>query len=195
MESMPDPHHSNGSVNGCFVATNKPLPRGPNVQTSVASPPLPSSQDSERSPTSATSPATTPPYWVQSHRRSVSNVSIESIVNGGITLQDNTDGQNDKNDACWAKAVHIDDHVVINGSRTGIGAFVVWNITIDTLHVSLLLSLSLHLLESVANRCHLFREAPYSFASVSPNSMIYVIAFFKPFLSLKPLCPLSPLKV
>lgn len=84
-----------------------------------------------------TSPITSPPYWVQSHSRSFSNISIESM-NGGITLQDNTDeeAQDSKNKACWAKNVYIEDHVVINGSRTGIGAFVVWNITVETLHVS-----------------------------------------------------------
>jgi hypothetical protein len=83
-----------------------------------------------------TSPITSPPYWVQSHQRSASAISIESIPNGAITLQDNTDGEDAKNNACWAKSVYIEDHVIINGSRTGIGAFVVWNITVETLHVS-----------------------------------------------------------
>jgi hypothetical protein len=82
------------------------------------------------------SPITSPPYWVQSHQRSASAISIESIPNGAITLQDNTDGKDAKNKACWAKSVYIEDHVIINGSRTGIGAFVVWNITVETLHVS-----------------------------------------------------------
>jgi hypothetical protein len=86
-----------------------------------------------------TSPITSPPYWVQSHQRSASAISIESIPNGAITLQDNTDGEDAKNKACWAKSVYIEDHVIINGGRTGIGnigAFVVWNITVETLHVS-----------------------------------------------------------
>ena len=87
-----------------------------------------------------TSPITSPPYWVQSHQRSASAISIESIPNGAITLQDNTDGEDAKNKACWAKSVYIEDHVIINGSRMGIGgnlgAFVVWNITVETLHVS-----------------------------------------------------------
>lgn len=59
---------------------------------------------------------------------------------GGITLQDNTDDNGgdaySKNKACWAKSVYIDDHVKINGSRTGIGAFVVWNITVEIIGVS-----------------------------------------------------------
>lgn len=82
------------------------------------------------------SPVTTPPYWVQSHQRSFSNISIESIVAGAITLQDNEDGQDTKSKFCWAKSVHIEDHVVINERRTGIGAFVVWNITVETLRVN-----------------------------------------------------------
>jgi hypothetical protein len=83
-----------------------------------------------------TSPVTSPPYWVQSHHRSFSNISVESIAPGAITLQDNDNGEDVKNKACWAKSVYIEDHVVINGNRTGIGAFVVWNITVETLRVS-----------------------------------------------------------
>jgi hypothetical protein len=81
------------------------------------------------------SPVTTPPYWVHSHTRTVSNISIESIASGAIRLQDNTDGRDDKNEACWAKGVHIDDYVVVNGNKTGIGAFVVWNVRVETLSV------------------------------------------------------------
>ncbi|KAG4430242.1 hypothetical protein IFR05_014268 [Cadophora sp. M221] len=80
-----------------------------------------------------TSPVSSPPYWVQSHTRSFSNISVESIQAGAITLQDNTDDGDSKNKACWARSVYIEDHVIINGSRTGIGAFVVWNITVETL--------------------------------------------------------------
>ena len=85
------------------------------------------------------SPVTSPPYWVQSHSRTPSNISVESIASGAITLEDNTSGEDPKNKACWAKSVYIEDHVVINGSygrKTGIGAFVVWNITVETLRVS-----------------------------------------------------------
>jgi hypothetical protein len=92
---------------------------------------------------------TSPPYWVQSHRRSVSNISVESVQPGAITLQDNTDGTDDNNEACWAKGVHIDDYVVINSSRTGIGAFVVWNVTVETLSVSPTISRKFALLNKV----------------------------------------------
>lgn len=84
------------------------------------------------------SPVTSPPYWAHSHHRTLSNVSIESVAAGAITLEDNTDGEDPKNKACWAKSAYIEDHVVVNGNygrKTGIGAFVVWNITVETLRV------------------------------------------------------------
>ena len=64
---------------------------------------------------------------------------MESTNAGGITLQDNTDEDggdaHSRNKACWAKSVYIEDHVKIGGSRTGIGAFVVWNITVEIIGV------------------------------------------------------------
>jgi hypothetical protein len=95
----------------------------------------PSNSGSQQSGNDDNSPIS-PVFWAQSHQRTFSNISVESIAPGGITLRDNTDGDSDsKNKACWAKSVHIEDHVVVNGSRTGIGAFVVWNIKVETLHV------------------------------------------------------------
>lgn len=103
-----------------------------------------------------TSPVTSPPYWAHAHNRTASSVSVESVLPAGaITLQDNEaaddddgDGRNgagsarsshgrDRNRACWAKSVEVTDHVVVNGSATNIGAFVVWNIRVETLSVSL----------------------------------------------------------
>jgi hypothetical protein len=55
---------------------------------------------------------------------------------GAITLEDNDNAADVKNKACWAKSVYIEDYVVVNENRTGIGAFVVWNITVETLRVS-----------------------------------------------------------
>lgn len=81
------------------------------------------------------SPANSPPYWIQSHNRVRSHASLDSVLPGGITLHDNTTGYSDANAACWAKSVTIEDHAVVNGSRAGIGAFVVWNIQIETLSV------------------------------------------------------------
>jgi hypothetical protein len=121
---------------------------------------------------SVTSPVTSPPYWVQSHQRSSSAISIESIPNGAITLQDNTDGEDAKNNACWAKSVYIEDHVIINGSRTGIGAFVVWNITVETLHVSVCFG-------TERNTSNSSRVVPCEFENDTPNSMICDTSFSK----------------
>lgn len=124
---MPDQVYSNGSVHNSGAAMNNPS-KNDSYTSSPTTPDTPAH--------AAISPVTSPPYWTQSHRRSVSNISVESTPPGGIKLLDNTDGRDNKNEFCWAKAVHIDDHVVINGNRTGIGAFVVWNITVETLNVS-----------------------------------------------------------
>ncbi|KAK1755085.1 Phox homologous domain-containing protein [Echria macrotheca] len=83
------------------------------------------------------------------HRRLASNMSAESVAApGAITLQDNEcedgDGSNggndyggrDRNRACWARSVQVRDYVVVNGSTTNIGAFVVWNIRVETLNGS-----------------------------------------------------------
>lgn len=129
MESVLNQNSSNDSPNNELV--------GAKYQLNAASSRREQEEAGGDSP--ITSPVASPPYWVQSHQRSASAISIESIPNGAITLQDNTDGEDAKNKACWAKSVYIEDHVIINGGRTGIGnigAFVVWNITVETLHVS-----------------------------------------------------------
>ena len=110
-----------------------------------------------------TSPVS-PPYWVQGHQRSVSNISVDSLP-GGITLQDNTDEDDVKNKACWAKSVYIEDHVIINGNRTGIGAFVVWNINVETLQVGAVSTILLQLLTSS-------REVQYASENDTLNSTI-----------------------
>jgi hypothetical protein len=78
-----------------------------------------------------------PPYWLNppaGHQRTASNASAESMpAPGGITMLDN-DGD-DRNEACWARSVEITDYVVVNSSATNIGAFVVYNIRVETLSV------------------------------------------------------------
>lgn len=89
------------------------------------------------SPSSITSP---PPYWPHAtlHQRNISNMSSESILPAGaIRLRDNDTSDDDRNSACWAKSVEITDYIVVNGSNTNIGAFVVWNVRVETLNVSL----------------------------------------------------------
>ena len=105
--------------------------------------------DSERASSELTSPSViSPPYWTHSHghARTVSNVSSESVLPAGaITLQDNETDEGpqsrnfegrDRNRGCWAKSVQVKDYVAVNGSTTNIGAFVVWNIRVETLSVS-----------------------------------------------------------
>lgn len=106
----------------------------------------PSDDGVEEEPDEALTPAvttpgsvTSPPYWTHNigHRRSTSNLSAESVLPvGAITMRDNeTSGRDERNKACWAKSVEIADHVIVNGSATNIGAFVVWNIRVETLQV------------------------------------------------------------
>lgn len=90
----------------------------------------------------STSSVTTPPYWHNlnaHHRRTASSQSSGSMLPAGaITLLDNeTEEQEDRNSACWAKSVEIVDYTIVNGSATNIGAFVVWNVRVETLNVSL----------------------------------------------------------
>ncbi|KAM0441195.1 hypothetical protein ACHAPT_000501 [Fusarium lateritium] len=98
--------------------------------------------DNDAAAASTVSPSsiTSPPYWlnVHGHQRSASNMSAESVLPAGaITLRDNEASEHDdRNNACWAKSVEIVSYTVVNGSTTNIGAFVVWNIRVETLNGS-----------------------------------------------------------
>lgn len=130
MESLPSQRPNNGAFHGLSVVENKKYLR---ASATCGDPRSPSNGTTAQSPTS---PVTSPPYWEPSHQRSSSNISVESMLPGAITLEDNTGDDDDKNQACWARSVYIKDYVVVNGSSTGIGSFVVWNITVETLRVS-----------------------------------------------------------
>ncbi|KAK2596921.1 hypothetical protein N8I77_012803 [Diaporthe amygdali] len=117
-------------------------------------------QDVTPAASTLTSPSvTSPPYWAHGHtingdggasRHGHGNQSTESLVPGAITLQDNeadddetnlqrnseetrTSYGRDRNRACWAKSVEVTNYVIVNSSATNIGAFVVWNIRVQTL--------------------------------------------------------------
>jgi hypothetical protein len=78
-----------------------------------------------------------PPYW-QAHDRTVSRLSYTS-ENGAplpIRLEDHTDEGSDQCKALWARHVTIDDYVIITGSAPALGAYVVWNCSVETLDVS-----------------------------------------------------------
>ncbi|RWA13918.1 hypothetical protein EKO27_g1197 [Xylaria grammica] len=98
------------------------------------------------------SPVASPPYWTarssqdypSGHGRTVSSASVDSLIPAGlgITLQDNENSStDDRGSACWAKSVEVTDYVTVNGSATNIGAFVVWNIRVETLSVSNVLNI------------------------------------------------------
>lgn len=110
---------------------NTDIDAAPNQRPEEATP------DPSEDTSPVTSPVTSPPYWINNHpghTRNVSSTSVESIPTGGIILQDNENSEyDDRGSACWAKSVEITDHVTVNGSTTNIGAFVVWNIRVETL--------------------------------------------------------------
>ncbi|EFY95514.2 PX domain-containing protein [Metarhizium robertsii ARSEF 23] len=96
-------------------------------------------QDTEdmMSSTLSNSSVASPPYWMNTHahQRNTSSVSVESVLPAGaIILQDNdTSEHQDRNNACWAKSVEVVNYTVVNGGATSVGAFVVWNVRVETL--------------------------------------------------------------
>lgn len=77
------------------------------------------------------------PYWTGSTRqaRSSSNVSYDSTGwrrAGQILLEDHSEETHDLSQGCWAKSAVIDDYVLISGA-SGMGAYVVWHCTVETL--------------------------------------------------------------
>ncbi|CAG8956876.1 hypothetical protein HYFRA_00012331 [Hymenoscyphus fraxineus] len=127
------------------------------------------------------SPSTTsPPYWIASHsdsrQRSSSNVSVDSLVKDGIILQDNTDGDDSRNRACWAKSVLVESYTIVG---TGLGAFVVWNVNVETLQGG-----SLHIRKRYSEfddlRHKLIQTFPYSEAAMPAMPRKSVISKFRP---------------
>ncbi|KAK2073746.1 hypothetical protein P8C59_007998 [Phyllachora maydis] len=110
----------------------------------------------DQAPSRVASPASvsSPPYWQHTHNQvgggwNGSSLSVDSVLPGAIMLQDNEQAEGeggvsddareagagpgasyarDRNRACWARSVEVTDSVLVNGSTTNIGAFVVWNI-------------------------------------------------------------------
>lgn len=163
MESIPNARISNARRDGGTTGGQK---LGLDTNTSPSQHP-----NSVSSP--ITSPVTSPPYWVSSHQRSVSNISVESVPTGAITLQDNTDCEDAKTSACWAKSVYIEDHVVVNERRTSIGAFVIWIITVETLRVCSSLEMCCCIIYWLA------RAHPFEFENDTPNSMTFETNYHK----------------
>lgn len=49
-----------------------------------------------------------------------------------ILLEDHSEEHNQQTQSCWARSVSIDDYIIVSGP-TGIGAYVVWHLTVSTL--------------------------------------------------------------
>lgn len=100
-----------------------------------------SSYASSESTVSPTSPRSS--FDRYSLSRTMTSASIDSLMaggGGGITLRDNENSSlDDRGSACWARSVVIRDYVIVNGGTTSIGAFVVWNVRVETLSVSVTL--------------------------------------------------------
>lgn len=75
---------------------------------------------------------TPPPYWQHSREPSSSD-ELSSYRPPPIILEDHTLSRAASRAALWAKAITIDDYVIVRGSPTGIGAYVVWNCRVQTL--------------------------------------------------------------
>ncbi|KAM3454453.1 hypothetical protein NHJ6243_008862 [Beauveria neobassiana] len=97
------------------------------------------------SPTRSSPAMTMPPYWQNMPSRaargraaSVQSSDSSGRPTGAILLLDHEadDDAQDRNNACWAKSVEIVDYTVVNGGATSIGAFVVWNVRVETLQGS-----------------------------------------------------------
>ncbi|ATZ50377.1 hypothetical protein BCIN_05g07320 [Botrytis cinerea B05.10] len=214
MESITPPHSSNGNALNNPNANSNTSPTSstkPSNQIIIhTSPPAapnsdPDENESPIASPSIASPSSTisPPYWQQSHTRSISHVSIDSIHPSGITLQDNTaDGDEDdaningrgKNEACWARSVVIEDYVVVNGSGIGgiggiagkglgigggIGAFVVWNVKVDTLEGTPII-IRKRYSEFADLRSKLLRTFPNSAGTIPELPRKSVISKFRP---------------
>lgn len=76
-----------------------------------------------------------PPYWSGHKRRDSvgSDASLEHDRPAPIRLEDHTVEGSDQNRALWAKHVTIDDYVIVSGNVPGMGDYVVWNCTVQTL--------------------------------------------------------------
>ena len=74
------------------------------------------------------SPHVIPPYF---NGGRLARTDSATPATHGIDLVDQSDEDHEIGRACWASDVSVDDYVVVGGS-TGIGAYVVWNCTIET---------------------------------------------------------------
>lgn len=191
MDSRIATENANGVSGGGAGAKTLPtlstqLPNDSATHTTNTYPDDSADNESDTWESAVTSPAsvTSPPYWLMNgtgHRRSISNMSAESVVPiGAITMRDNeASGRDERNKACWAKSVSITDHVIVNGSATNIGAFVVWTIRVETLQGSFM-NICKRYSEFDDLRHRLMMTFPDFEAAVPPLPPKSVISKFRP---------------
>ncbi|KAL9527717.1 Endosomal/vacuolar adapter protein [Sphaerulina musiva] len=90
-------------------------------------------------PKSSSNVTDAPPFWTTNrHRRTASSVSSHSLQQqqptrpAAIILEDHSKDDDEQALSCWAQSVTIDDYSVVSGP-SGIGAYVVWHLTVSTL--------------------------------------------------------------
>lgn len=111
--------------------------------------------DAPARPTDENGPPVSPPYWqarvrgdstlsIPSSSTSVNHINTSSSnsrknrLSGPIRLFDNSEEESsDQARACWAKSARVDDYVIVSGSvsKAGLGSYVVWSCTVETLNV------------------------------------------------------------
>jgi len=122
-----------------------------------------------------------PPYW-QRHQRndsSLSYASVDNIRHMPITLEDHTDEGSEQCKALWAKHVTIDDYVIVSGNAPAVGAYVVWNCTVETLDGGPMKIMKRYS-EFDELRRKLERTFPHAGAAMPPLPPKSVISRFRP---------------
>ena len=97
-------------------------------------PPMQTSADAAAASTHADRQTDAPLFWStrNAHSRSTSYHSISHLGPGTIQLEDHSEEQHEQSQGCWARSVTVDDFTVVSGS-SGLGAYVVWSLTVSTL--------------------------------------------------------------
>ncbi|KAK7540792.1 uncharacterized protein J3D65DRAFT_691822 [Phyllosticta citribraziliensis] len=97
----------------------------------------PNGHGSTSTPDAAQPQDVVPPYWHSRGRTAsvASHASSEHHRPDPIRLEDHTVENSDQSRALWARSVSIDDYVIVSGNVPGMGDYVVWNCTVQTLNV------------------------------------------------------------
>ncbi|KAK8181408.1 Phox homologous domain-containing protein [Phyllosticta citribraziliensis] len=96
----------------------------------------PNGHGSTSTPDAAQPQDVVPPYWHSRGRTAsvASHASSEHHRPDPIRLEDHTVENSDQSRALWARSVSIDDYVIVSGNVPGMGDYVVWNCTVQTLN-------------------------------------------------------------